>query len=328
MNTTLKEQERKDRFELWSKTGMLKGITSDYDAQSIAVLLDSQRQANEVANDNSQFKRCSIPLVRRVYPVLVASRIASLQPMISPGCSLYYEDKYNNVQRGEVAAKGRKFQTHWSPEDDAALGESHSLDAEAAYCAQIAELLAYEIDREVFADLNKVAKLNLEYIWKDRDHFCDWLRIAGTKVYRGANWLVCGPDMEQELSELEDFSEWEESSYQIRRSGTLFGTWSVFVDDEFLENTVLFGHRGDRPYDAGYAYCPYIPFTLLGEADLGFASRPGGVFTRYGKKLINADYYGKITVVGHSIEEKEDGEEGRNDTPDNGELDVEGDNNG
>ena len=77
----------------WSKTGILKGIEDPYVRSSTAVLLENQRLINEVSTDTSdvaQFKRISIPLVRRIYPQLIANKIVSVQPLLGPTGLVYY----------------------------------------------------------------------------------------------------------------------------------------------------------------------------------------------------------------------------------------------
>jgi hypothetical protein len=87
----------------WEETGLLEGIGS-YDTKgnfhedrftkaATAVLLDNQRLMNEMAtgtDDIAQFKRISIPLVRRIYPQLIANKIVSVQPLLGPTGLVYY----------------------------------------------------------------------------------------------------------------------------------------------------------------------------------------------------------------------------------------------
>jgi hypothetical protein len=86
----------------WGKTGLLEGIGS-YDAKgnfhenryekaACAVLLENQRLMNEATDtsDIAMFKRISIPLVRRIYPQLIANKIVSVQPLLGPTGLVYY----------------------------------------------------------------------------------------------------------------------------------------------------------------------------------------------------------------------------------------------
>jgi hypothetical protein len=39
---------------------------------------------------NGQFKRITIPLVRRIYPQLIADKLIKVQPLTGPTCLPYY----------------------------------------------------------------------------------------------------------------------------------------------------------------------------------------------------------------------------------------------
>jgi hypothetical protein len=85
--------EAKELEARWAKTGILKGIECPYVRSSTAVLLENQRLINETATDTAdvaQFKRISIPLVRRIYPQLIANKIVSVQPLLGPTGLVYY----------------------------------------------------------------------------------------------------------------------------------------------------------------------------------------------------------------------------------------------
>ncbi len=41
-------------------------------------------------DDIGQFKRIQIPLVRRIYPQLIANKIVSVQPLLGPTGLVYY----------------------------------------------------------------------------------------------------------------------------------------------------------------------------------------------------------------------------------------------
>ena len=94
MNTISKFlNESKELESRWSSTGILDGINDRYLRSATAVLLENQRLINEVSTDTSdvaQFKRISIPLVRRIYPQLIANKIVSVQPLLGPTGLVYY----------------------------------------------------------------------------------------------------------------------------------------------------------------------------------------------------------------------------------------------
>lgn len=77
----------------WSEVGLLEGLNDRFVRGTTAVLLENQRLINEVSTDTSdiaQFKRISIPLVRRIYPQLIANKIVSVQPLLGPTGLVYY----------------------------------------------------------------------------------------------------------------------------------------------------------------------------------------------------------------------------------------------
>lgn len=99
--------EAKELVGTWGKTGLLEGIgdyhrvgrdsyefrENRYEKSACAVLLENQRLMNEVSTDTSDiamFKRISIPLVRRIYPQLIANKIVSVQPLLGPTGLVYY----------------------------------------------------------------------------------------------------------------------------------------------------------------------------------------------------------------------------------------------
>ena len=85
--------EAKELETRWAKTGLLEGIEDRYVRSATAVLLENQRLINEVSTDTAdiaQFKRISIPLVRRIYPQLIANKIVSVQPLLGPTGLVYY----------------------------------------------------------------------------------------------------------------------------------------------------------------------------------------------------------------------------------------------
>jgi len=77
----------------WGRTQMLDGIDNRFERSTAAVLLENQRLINETMTDTgdiAQFKRISIPLVRRIYPQLIANKVVSVQPLLGPTGLVYY----------------------------------------------------------------------------------------------------------------------------------------------------------------------------------------------------------------------------------------------
>ena len=85
--------EAKELEKVWAETRLLDGITDRTARATTAVMLENQRLVNEQATDTSdiaQFKRISIPLVRRIFPQLIANKIVSVQPLLGPAGLVYY----------------------------------------------------------------------------------------------------------------------------------------------------------------------------------------------------------------------------------------------
>lgn len=82
--------------EEWAATGLLEGIEDTSVRRNCAVMLENQKLVNEAltggtdSSDVAQFRRISIPLVRRIYPQLIANKIVSVQPLLGPTGLVYY----------------------------------------------------------------------------------------------------------------------------------------------------------------------------------------------------------------------------------------------
>jgi hypothetical protein len=84
--------------------------------------------------------------------------------------------------------------------------------------------------------------------------------------------------------------------------GTLSNRFTVYKDPYFPRNKILVGFKGGSYLETGYVYAPYVPLivtpTIFAPED--FTPRKG-VMTRYGKKMVRADFYGTVTVMDLNI---------------------------
>lgn len=84
--------------------------------------------------------------------------------------------------------------------------------------------------------------------------------------------------------------------------GSLSNRFTVYKDPYFPTNKVLVGFKGGSYLETGYVYAPYVPLivtpTIFAPED--FTPRKG-VMTRYGKKMIRADFYGTVTCLDMNI---------------------------
>jgi len=91
--TEAKAMEQRWSRPLKNGRSLLDGLTDRNERATTAVLLENQRLLNETMTDTgdiAQFKRISIPLVRRIYPQLIANKVVSVQPLLGPTGLVYY----------------------------------------------------------------------------------------------------------------------------------------------------------------------------------------------------------------------------------------------
>jgi len=129
------------------------------------------------------------------------------------------------------------------------------------------------------------------------------------KTLRGsANFLVCSPEVATifEASVLYKPSikldgqgqAGPEFSIGASAIGSLSNRFTVYKDPYFPRNKILVGYKGGSYLETGYVYAPYVPLivtpTIFAPED--FTPRKG-VMTRYGKKMVRADFYGTVTCM-------------------------------
>lgn len=84
-------------------------------------------------------------------------------------------------------------------------------------------------------------------------------------------------------------------SFGVDPVGTISNRFVVYKDPYFVPNQILVGFKGTNWLETGYVYAPYVPLivtpTLFDPED--FTPRKG-VMTRYGKKMVRSDFYGRV----------------------------------
>ena len=133
------------------------------------------------------------------------------------------------------------------------------------------------------------------------------------KTLRGSgNFIVTSPAVCTMLEHLQAFR----ASYKINSdgqvsdgmtigaepAGTLNGRYTVYKDPYFPENRILVGLKGNSFLESGYIYAPYVPLILTPViyAQEDFTPRKG-IMTRYGKKMVRADFYATVTVLDMNV---------------------------
>ena len=110
--------EIKPLVNKWQKTGLLEGLTSDYEIDGMAVMLENQaKQLIEEASrtgtaaGSEEWAGVALPLVRRIFAQIAAKDFVSVQPMNLPSGLVFYIDfKYGTAQPGFESGLGKDTQ--------------------------------------------------------------------------------------------------------------------------------------------------------------------------------------------------------------------------
>jgi len=145
-----------------------------------------------------------------------------------------------------------------------------------------------------------------------------WFQTLGTKIQKlsnkihqltlrgGANFLVCSPTVATVLESIPGFAANNngdaaqmEYAFGVQKAGQLNGRYQVYKNPYMTENTILLGFRGSQFLEAGAVFAPYIPLimTPLVYDPNTFTPRKG-LLTRFAKKMLRPEFYGKIYVSG------------------------------
>ena len=121
----------------------------------------------------------------------------------------------------------------------------------------------------------------------------------------GANFLVCSPKVATVLESIPGFAtqtdgeSWGTKSFAmgVQKLGMLNSRFQVYKNPYMLENQVLVGYRGSQFLETGAVYAPYVPLimTPLIYDPTNFTPRKG-VMTRYAKKIVRPEFYGKLII--------------------------------
>lgn len=235
-----------------------------------------------------------------------------------------------------IVAKTRKLKAVWTPEFAQDLNAYHSIDAEAELTSIMSEYIAMEIDLEILDMLIQNA-LTTEY-WsavnnKAYDGTTDtpsnsnlgffntqgqWFQTLGTKLQKvsnkihqltlrgGANFLVMSPTVATILESIPGFAANSDGdvakmkyAFGVQKIGQLNNRYEVYKNPYMTENVILMGYRGSQFLETGATFSPYIPLimTPLVYDPETFTPRKG-LLTRYAKKMVRPEYYGKVYVNG------------------------------
>ena len=234
-----------------------------------------------------------------------------------------------------IVAKTRKLKAQWTPEFAQDLNAYHSVDAEAELTGILSQYISMEIDLELLDMLIQNA-YTTDY-WSARNNEVyngsaftqtsavtggfyntqgGWFQTLGTKLQKvsnkihqlslrgGANFLVVSPTVATVLESIPGFAadgdgEKMEFNFGIQKIGSLNSRYKVYKNPYMTENVILMGYKGAQFLEAGAVFAPYVPLImtpLLYDPNT-FTPRKG-LMTRYAKKMIRPDYFGKVYVSG------------------------------
>ena len=232
-----------------------------------------------------------------------------------------------------IVAKTRKLKAQWTPEFAQDLNAYQSLDAEAELTSIMSEYIALEIDLEVIDMLIQDASAWDEY-WNvsnnqqlnaaktgytDLNFFNtqgQWFQTLGTKMQKvsnkihqktlrgGANFIVTSPNVATILESIPGFASSSDGdvtkasyAFGIQKAGQMNNRYTVYKNPYMTEGLILMGYRGSQFLETGAVFAPYVPLimTPLVYDPETFTPRKG-LLTRYAKKMIRPEFYGRIFV--------------------------------
>tara|TARA_B100000902_G_scaffold228561_1_gene216978 strand:+ start:16 stop:1686 length:1671 start_codon:yes stop_codon:yes gene_type:complete len=236
-----------------------------------------------------------------------------------------------------IVAKTRKLKAVWTPELAQDLNAYHSVDAEAELTALLSEYVTMEIDLEILDMLNMnanakterwSARVGFEYnsattLFAESSGASnaytkgDWFQTLGNKIQSvsnaihqktlrgGANFIVVSPEVATILESIPGYATDSDGastnkSYAmgVQKAGLLNNRYTVYKNPYQFENVILVGFRGSNFLETGAVYAPYVPLimTPLVYDPKNFTPRKG-VMTRYAKKIVRPEFYGKVIVA-------------------------------
>jgi hypothetical protein len=143
-----------------------------------------------------------------------------------------------------------------------------------------------------------------------------WFQTIGIKMQKvsniihqrtlrgGANFIVVSPAVATILESIPGFAadtdgaaDRMEYAFGVQKVGALNSRYKVYKNPYMLENQILMGFKGSQFLETGAVYAPYIPLimTPLVYDPETFTPRKG-IMTRYAKKMVRPEFYGKVIV--------------------------------
>jgi hypothetical protein len=217
------------------------------------------------------------------------------------------------------------------------LNAYHSVDAEAELTSMLSEYISMEIDLEILDMLMANADAKTErwsarpaYEYNaSTGLFAEtsanasaytkgtWFQTLGNKLQSvsntihqktlrgGANFMVVSPETATIIESIPGYASTatgdatnQQWAMGVQKVGLLNNRFTVYKNPYMHENVILMGFRGSNFLETGAVYAPYVPLimTPLVYDPTNFTPRKG-VMTRYAKKIVRPEFYGKVIVA-------------------------------
>jgi hypothetical protein len=143
-----------------------------------------------------------------------------------------------------------------------------------------------------------------------------WFQTLGTKMQKvsnkihqktlrgGANFIVTSPNVATILESIPGFASSSDGdvtkasyAFGIQKAGQMNNRYTVYKNPYMTEGLMLMGYRGSQFLETGAVFAPYVPLImtpLVYDPDT-FTPRKG-LLTRYAKKMIRPEFFGRIYI--------------------------------
>ena len=120
----------------------------------------------------------------------------------------------------------------------------------------------------------------------------------------GANFVVVSPETATIIESISGYvantGDASANNYAmgVQAVGSINNRYTVYKNPYMLDNSCLIGFRGSNFLETGAVYAPYVPMimTPLVYDPKNFTPRKG-VMTRYAKKMVRPEFYGKVIIA-------------------------------
>jgi hypothetical protein len=255
-------------------------------------------------------------------------------PNAQSNTSIVFPEINIKLRSDSITAETRKMKAQWTPEFAQDLNAYQNLDAEAELTSLLSEQISMEIDLEILGMLlqgaattefwsakvgNQINAAQNAFVSNTAGVYYNqmsWFQTLGIKLQKisniihqrtlrgGANFMVISPAVATILESIPGFAadntdaETMKYAFGVQKIGAINGRYKVYKNPYFKDNIILLGYKGGQFLETGAVYAPYVPLimTPLIYDPETFTPRKG-IMTRYAKKMIRPDYYGKILVA-------------------------------